>query len=57
LLKNELIASGIVILYSAVMTYVILQILRKFTRIRVTESEEALGLDRSQHGEVAYEMK
>jgi len=46
----------IVIAYSAVSTYVILQVLRKFVSIRVSEADEKAGLDQSQHGEAAYAL-
>ena len=47
----------IVIAYSAIATYVILQVLRLFVSIRVTQEEEKTGLDQSQHGEDAYAME
>jgi len=41
-------------LYSAVVTYGILKLMMHFVALRVTENEEAMGLDVSQHSEVAY---
>jgi Amt family ammonium transporter len=41
-------------LYSALMTFIILKVVTLFVSLRVTEKEEAMGLDLSQHSEVAY---
>lgn len=54
LLVAEILASLAVIAYSAVATFVVLQVLRVFVQVRVSEEEEAKGLDRTQHGEVGY---
>lgn len=54
LLWAELAASAAVIAYSAIATFIVLRLLRSFVRIRVSEAEEAKGLDRTQHGEVGY---
>ena len=40
--------------YAFVGTFVILRVIGLFTPLRVTEREEALGLDIAQHGEEAY---
>jgi ammonium transporter, Amt family len=40
--------------YAFTVTYVILRVIGLFTALRVTEREEALGLDIMQHGEEAY---
>jgi Amt family ammonium transporter len=40
--------------FSAVMTFIILKIVNIFVPLRVSEKEEAMGLDLSQHSEVAY---
>jgi Amt family ammonium transporter len=50
----EVLASLAVIAYSAVATYAVLQVLRLFVKVRVSEEEEAKGLDATQHGEVGY---
>ncbi len=42
--------------YSAAMTFIILKAINLFVGLRVEEKEEALGLDISQHGEVAYQV-
>jgi ammonium transporter, Amt family len=40
--------------YAFTATFVILRVLGLFTSLRVTEREEAIGMDVSQHGEEAY---
>jgi ammonium transporter, Amt family len=40
--------------FSGVMTFVILKVVNVFVPLRVSEREEAMGLDLSQHSEVAY---
>lgn len=56
LLTAELLASLAVIVYSAIATYLVLQLVRVFVRIRVSPEEEAKGLDATQHGEVGYSL-
>jgi ammonium transporter, Amt family len=41
-----------VMAYSAVVTWFILKFIAMFTKLRVTETEEKVGLDISQHGEM-----
>ncbi len=41
-------------IFSGVMTFVILKVVNIFVPLRVSEKEEAMGLDLSQHSEVAY---
>jgi Amt family ammonium transporter len=52
----QAIAVGASVLYSAVMTFVILKLIDVFVGLRVPESEEVLGLDASQHREAAYQI-
>ncbi|HEY8786983.1 MAG TPA: ammonium transporter [Candidatus Limnocylindria bacterium] len=52
----QAIAVGASIIYSAVMTFVILKLIDVFVGLRVPESEEVLGLDASQHREAAYQI-
>jgi Amt family ammonium transporter len=52
----QAIAVAASILYSAVMTFVILKLIDVFVGLRVPESEEVLGLDASQHREAAYQI-
>jgi Amt family ammonium transporter len=42
--------------YSGVMTFVILKAIDAVIGVRVPEEEEVLGLDTTQHGEVAYQL-
>ncbi|MEK6620320.1 MAG: ammonium transporter, partial [Chloroflexota bacterium] len=44
------------ITYSAVMTFVILKVINLFVGLRVPEQDEVLGLDATQHREVAYQL-
>jgi Amt family ammonium transporter len=52
----QAIAVAASILYSAVMTFVILKVIDVFVGLRVPESEEVLGLDATQHREAAYQI-
>jgi ammonium transporter, Amt family len=52
----QAIAVGAVIIYAAVMTFVILKLIDVFVGLRVPESEEVLGLDATQHREAAYQI-
>lgn len=54
LLGIQLIAIVVTIIYSALMTVVILKLINKFMDIRVSKEEEQNGLDVSLHGEEAY---
>ena len=53
---EQVIAVGVVIVYTAVVTIVILKVIDLAIGLRVPESEEVLGLDSSQHGEIAYQI-
>ncbi len=50
----QLIAVLVVIVYSLVATYIIYKAVGLFAPLRVTTKDEILGLDLSQHNEVAY---
>jgi len=50
----QLIAVGVSIVYSGVGTYILFKITDKLVGLRVTDKQEAVGLDESQHGETAY---
>jgi Amt family ammonium transporter len=52
----EALAAVVVWTYASVMTYVCLKLVNLFVPLRVSESEEALGLDMSQHAEAAYRL-
>jgi ammonium transporter, Amt family len=47
---------GITIVYTVVMTFVILKILDKLMGLRVSETEERVGLDLTQHRESGYTL-
>jgi Amt family ammonium transporter len=42
------------VVFSGLMTFVLFKIIDKLVGIRVTAEDEAIGLDISQHGEIAY---
>lgn len=50
----QLIAVIATIAFSAVMTFVILQVITLIVRVRASAHEQGIGLDISQHGEEAY---
>lgn len=56
LLWNQIVATGVAIAFSAVMTFVILKLINLVVPLRVEDDAEVLGLDTSQHGEVAYQL-
>jgi len=56
LMKAQLIAVGATIAFAAVGTAVILFILKALMGLRVSEDDERLGLDLSQHSESAYNL-
>jgi len=53
-LLKQLLATGVTIVYSAAVTYVIFKLTDKWVGMRVSLKEEAVGLDWSEHKEVAY---
>jgi Amt family ammonium transporter len=55
-LWTQLIAAGVTIAYTAVVTGVIFAIIKLFVGLRVDVEEEIEGLDESQHGERAYNL-
>jgi Amt family ammonium transporter len=55
-LLKQLAAVGATWLYAGVATALIVKALQLTVGLRVRENEEALGLDRSQHGEIAYQL-
>ncbi len=50
----QLVCNVAAIAYSAVMTFILFKIVDKIVGLRVTKEEEAIGLDITQHGEMAY---
>jgi ammonium transporter, Amt family len=55
-LLTQAIAVGATILYSAVGTFVIYKVLDAIIGVRVSEKDEAIGLDLTQHREAAYTL-
>jgi Amt family ammonium transporter len=53
-LVTQLIATGVTMLYSGVLTFVLFKIVDKLVGIRATPKEESVGLDLTQHKEDAY---
>ena len=53
---TQLIAVVVAVVFSGVMTFIILKIVDAIVGLRVPEQEEVLGLDISQHGEPAYQL-
>jgi Amt family ammonium transporter len=56
LLGAQALASGATILYSGVVSFVILKALDLTLGLRVNKESEVMGLDLSQHGESGYDM-
>ncbi len=50
----QCIATGFTIVFSAVMTFILFKIVDALVGVRVSKEDEAIGLDFSQHGELAY---
>lgn len=54
LLGEQLLANAVVLVYAFVVTYAIAWVLNRTIGLRVTEENEAMGLDQSEHAEAAY---
>jgi Amt family ammonium transporter len=50
----QIMAAGASVVYAFVMTYALARVVDSVMGLRVTEEEEYVGLDISQHGEKAY---
>jgi Amt family ammonium transporter len=55
-LLTQLIAIGVTVVYSGIMTFVIFMIIKAIVGLRVDAEDEVMGLDESQHGEKAYNL-
>lgn len=51
---NQVLAVAISSVWAFVFTWVMLWVIDRFTRVRVTDEEEDTGLDEALHGETAY---
>jgi Amt family ammonium transporter len=50
----QLLAASVAVVYAFTVTFVLAKVVDRFLGLRVTEEEEYVGLDISQHGERAY---
>jgi Amt family ammonium transporter len=55
-LLTQLLAVGVTLVYSGIMTFVIFMIIKAVVGLRVDAEDEVIGLDESQHGERAYNL-
>src|SRR5215212_5361615 len=55
-LLTQAIAVAVSWIYSCVMTFIIMKAVDALIGLRVPEDEEVLGLDSTQHGEIAYQL-
>jgi Amt family ammonium transporter len=55
-LLTQAIAVAVSWVYSGVMTFIIMKAIDAVIGLRVPEDEEVLGLDTTQHGEIAYQL-
>ena len=55
-LWEQIIAVAAVVAFAAAATFVILKVIDAVIGLRVPEREEVLGLDTTQHGELAYQL-
>jgi Amt family ammonium transporter len=56
LLLTQFIGVAATIVYSVVVTFVILKVIDRFVGLRVPDEEEVMGLDIAQHEESAYTL-
>jgi ammonium transporter, Amt family len=50
----QMLAVGVSVLYTGVLTFILFKVVDKILGIRAIEEDEAIGLDLSQHNEIAY---
>lgn len=55
-LLTQIIAVGVTMLYSGIVTFVLFMIIKAFVGLRVDAENEIMGLDESEHGERAYNI-
>ena len=56
LMVANLLGAGAVIVYTLIATFLVLKIVNFFTPLRVSQEDEASGLDATQHGETAFSI-
>jgi Amt family ammonium transporter len=54
--RVQTVGAGAAIIYSLVLTFIILKIVNKVAGLRVSEEEEQQGLDITQHSEIGYSL-
>ena len=54
LLVDQVVASVVTLVFSLVVTFIIAKALDATIGLRVSEEDESIGLDQSQHAETAY---
>jgi Amt family ammonium transporter len=52
----QIVAVGVTIIYSFVVSLIILYVVKAIVGLRVTEEEEMVGVDTSEHGEAGYNL-
>jgi Amt family ammonium transporter len=50
----QVVVNGAAVVFSGIMTFILFKIVDKLIGLRVSKEEESIGLDISQHGEMAY---
>lgn len=55
-LWTQLVAIGVTLFYSGIMTFIIFMFIKAVVGLRVEAEDEVMGLDESQHGERAYNL-
>ena len=55
-LVKQVVAVAVVIVFAAAVSWLILKVIDVLIGLRVPEQEEVLGLDTTQHGELAYQL-
>jgi len=56
-LLKQLIAVGVTVVYTGIVTFIIFMIVKALVGLRVDEESEIMGLDESEHGERAYNLQ
>lgn len=55
-LMTQIIACGVTIAYTSIVTYIIFMVIKAIVGLRADVEDEVTGLDESQHGEKAYNL-
>jgi Amt family ammonium transporter len=57
LLKANLMGAGAVVAYTVIATFIVMKVVSHFMDVRVSAEEEQSGLDKTQHGEKAFNLR